>query len=284
MSDLTAATSGEPDPVDRFLALLDLEVTGEDRFRAVTPAEGPPRLFGGQVAAQSLRAATLTVPADRLPHSLHAYFIRPGDHTEPIRFEVDRIRNGRSFVTRRVVARQSIGAIFNLAASFHVVEDEADVQAVSLDAAAGSPDDHLSDGWSHVFDRRPVGDMRRSDAGLSRAWLRMEEPVEDDPLLRACALSYVSDDLPTDGAIALHPDRTLVRDEGDWERTFMNASLDHAIWFHRAIDPAEWHLHELRGHNLTGARGLAIGEIFGQDGTHAATVVQEVLLRRVRPR
>jgi acyl-CoA thioesterase-2 len=273
---------GDPTEQATFDEMMALEPHGADTYVGVGPRYPWGGLYGGQIVAQALRAAGLTVEPQFLAHSLHAYFIRPGDHTEPIRFEVDRIRNGRSFVTRRVVARQSIGAIFNLAASFHVVEDAADVAAVSLDASVGSPDDHLSDGWSHVFDRRPVGDMRRGDAGLSRAWLRMVEPVEDDPLLRACAISYLSDDLPTDGAIALHPDRALVREEGDWERTFMNASLDHAIWFHRPVDPAAWHLHELRGHNLTGARGLAIGEVFSATGVHAATVVQEVLLRRVR--
>jgi acyl-CoA thioesterase II len=272
---------GDPTEQATFDQMMALEPHGADTYVGVGPRYPWGGLYGGQIVAQSLRAAGLTVEPQYRPHSLHAYFIRPGDHTEPIRFEVDRIRNGRSFVTRRVVARQSIGAIFNLAASFHVVEDEADVQAVSLDAAVGSPDDHLSDSWSHVFDRKSMGDIRRNDDGRSRAWMRMVEPVEDDPLLRACALAYVSDDLPTEGAMTLHPERHLAEEGAG---TFMNASLDHAIWFHRAIDPAEWHLHELRGHNLTGARGLAIGEIFGQDGTHAATVVQEVLLRRVRPR
>lgn len=274
------------DPTEQatFEQMMTLEPHGADTYVGVGPRYPWGGLYGGQIVAQSLRAAGLTVEPQFLPHSLHAYFIRPGDHTEPIRFEVDRLRNGRSFVTRRVVARQSIGAIFNLAASFHIVEDEADVQAVFPDPAAGSPDDHPSDGWSHVFDRRPVGDLRRGDEGRAQAWLRMVSPVEDDALLRACAISYLSDDLPTDGTIALHPDRTLVPQDGEWERTFMNASLDHAIWFHRPIDPAEWHLHEMRGHNLTGARGLAVGEVFTQAGVHAATVVQEVLMRRVRPR
>ena len=265
-----------------FDEMMALEAHGPDTFVGIGPRYPWGGLYGGQIVAQALRAAGLTVDDGFLPHSLHAYFIRRGDHTEPIRFEVDRIRNGRSFCTRRVVARQSIGAIFNLAASFQVDEDEADVQAVTLDPGAGHPDDHLSDGWSHVFDRKPVGAGRLGDDGRVQAWVRLTEPVPADPLLRACALAYVSDDFPTDGALVLHPDRHLLGAEGDWERTFMNASLDHAIWFHRPIDPAEWHLHEFRGHNLTGARGLAIGEIIGADGTHAATVTQEVLLRRVR--
>ena len=272
---------GSPDEQATFDEMMALEQHGPDTYVGVGPRYPWGGLYGGQIVAQSLRAAGLTVEPQFLPHSLHAYFIRPGDASEPIRFEVDRIRNGRSFTTRRVVARQSIGAIFNLAASFHVLEDEADVQAFALDPAAGRPDDHASETWSHVFDRRPVGDMRRNDEGRSLAWMRMIEPVPDDPVLRACAVAYLSDDLPTDGAIALHPDRYLLEPDAE-ERTFMNASLDHALWFHRPIDPSEWHLHLSRGHNLIGARGLGIGEIHTADGVHAATVAQEVLLRRVR--
>ncbi len=265
-----------------FEQMMALEQHGPDTYVGVGPSYPWGGLYGGQIVAQALRAAGLTVDDAYLPHSLHAYFIRPGDPSEPIRFEVDRIRNGRSFTTRRVVARQSIGAIFNLAASFHVVEAEADVQAFDIEPLARTPDDFLSDGWSHVFDRRSVGDVRRHDDGRSMAWMRMVEPVPDDPVLRACAVAYLSDDLPTEGAITLHPDRVLV-EPGAEDRTFMNASLDHAIWFHRPIDPSEWHLHHLRGHNLVGARGLAIGEIHTRDGVHAASVAQEVLLRRARP-
>ena len=267
---------GDPTEQATFDQMMALEQHGPDTYVGVGPRYPWGGLYGGQIVAQALRAAGLTVEPQFVPHSLHAYFIRPGDHTEPI------LRNGRSFTTRSVVARQSIGAIFNLAASFQVEEAEADVQAVALDPGAGSPDDHVSDGWSHVFDRRPVGDMRLNDTGRSQAWLRMLESVADDPLLRACALAYLSDDLPTDGVIGLHPERGRLREDGDTERTFMNASLDHAIWFHRPIDPARWHLHEMRGHTLIGARGLAIGEIFGADGVHAATVVQEVLMRTRR--
>ena len=272
---------GETADQATFDQMMALEQHGPDTYVGVGPSYPWGGLYGGQIVAQSLRAAGLTVEERFLPHSLHAYFIRPGDASEPIRFEVDRIRNGRSFTTRRVVARQSIGAIFNMAASFHVEEDEADVQSFPLDAAAGSPEDHSSDTWSHVFDRRAVGDMRRNDEGRSLAWMRMVEPVPADPVLQACALAYLSDDLPTDGAIALHPDRYLL-EPGSEERTFMNASLDHAIWFHRPIDPGQWHLHLARGHNLVGARGLTIGEIHTAEGVHAATVAQEVLLRRVR--
>ncbi len=266
-----------------FAEMMALEPHGPDTFVGIGPRYPWGGLYGGQIVAQALRAAGLTVEPGMVPHSVHAYFIRRGDDTQPIRFEVDRIRNGRSFSTRRVVARQPVGAIFNLAASFQVAEDDVDVQPVTLDPDAGSPDDHLSDGWSHVFDRRTVGDRQGfGTGGRSQAWMRMREPVPDDPLLRACAFAYLSDDLPTEGAVLLHPDHRSVTSEGDFDRTFMSASLDHAIWFHRPADPAQWHLHELRGHNLRGARGLTLGEIMAADGTHVATIAQEVVLRRAR--
>ena len=263
-----------------FAQMMALEPHGPDTFVGVGPRYPWGGLYGGQIIAQSLCAAGLTVDPASLPHALHAFFIRPGDHTEPIRFEVDRIRNGRSFTTRRVVARQSIGAIFNMAASFHVVEDAVDVQSATMDPDVGPPEAHLSDGWSHVFDRRTVGDWRsEARGGGAQAWMRMTEPVADDPLIQACALAYLSDDLPTEAAVNHHPSRLGLQDEGDFDRTFMSASLDHAIWFHRPIDAAAWHLHDLRSRGLVGSRGLASGEIFAADGTHAATVSQEVLLR-----
>jgi acyl-CoA thioesterase II len=262
-----------------FADMMALEAHGADTFVGVGPRYPWGGLYGGQIVAQALRAAGLSVEDGYLPHSLHAYFIRPGDHTEPIRFEVDRIRNGRSFITRRVVARQSIGAILTMGASFQVPEDAVDVQPAHLDPVA-PPRDRVSDGWSHVFDRRPVADRRGGESGAgARAWMRMSEPVDDDPLSQACALAYLSDDLPTEAAVNQHPARSDLSEAADFERTFMSASLDHAVWFHRWIDAGEWHLHDLRSRGLTGSRGLATGEVFSADGTHAATISQEVLLR-----
>lgn len=273
--------TSEPDQAT-FEQMMALEPHGADTFVGIGPRYPWGGLYGGQIVAQALRAAGLTVDERYRPHSLHAYFIRRGDDTEPTRFEVDRIRNGRSFCTRRVVARQSPGAIFNLSASFHVLEDAVDVQPPQLDAAAGAPDQFPSDGWSHVFDRRPVDEWRTAAArGRAMAWMRMLESIPDAALLRACALAYLSDDLPTDAAIAMHPDRVLLGEEGDFDQAFMSASLDHAVWFHRPIDPAAWHLHDLRGHGVMGSRGLAIGEVFSAEGVHAATISQEVLLRRM---
>ncbi len=263
-----------------FAQMMALEPHGPDTFVGVGPRYPWGGLYGGQIVAQSLRAAGLTVDGGHLPHSLHAYFIRPGDHTEPIRFEVDRIRNGRSFTTRRVVARQSIGAILNLAASFHVPEDAVDVQPLAIAPGVGSVDSYVSNSWSHVFERRHIdGDVGDPSRAVARAWMRMTEPVPDDALTQACALAYLSDDLPTEAVVADHPMHTTVSDGGDFDRTFMSASLDHAIWFHRPIDAGRWHVHDLRSRGLTTSRGLATGEMFAEDGTHAATVTQEVLLR-----
>jgi acyl-CoA thioesterase-2 len=268
----------EPELVT-FAQMMALEPHGPDTFVGIGPRYPWGGLYGGQIVAQSLRAAGLTVEPHHLPHSLHAFFIRPGDHTEPIRFEVDRIRNGRSFTTRRVVARQSIGAIFNMAASFQAPEEAVDVQAVAMDADVEAPEVLVSDGWSHVFDRRPVDDWRSGAEGRSRAWMRLTEPVAADPLTQACALAYLSDDLPTDAVVAHHPARAQLGSDEDFDQTFMSASLDHAIWFHRTVDASAWHLHDLRGRGLTGSRGLAVGDVFAADGTHAATIAQEVLLR-----
>ena len=136
--------------------LFQLEPHGPDTFVGIGPQYPWGGLFGGQIVAQALRAAALTVDAEQEVHSLRAYFIRRGEHTEPIRFEVDRIRNGRSFSTRRVVARQAIGAILNLEASFHLPEDTADVQTVPMDTTIPAPDELVSDAWSAAFDRRSV--------------------------------------------------------------------------------------------------------------------------------
>lgn len=254
-----------------FSQMMRLEAHGPDTYVGVGPRYPWGGLYGGQIVAQSLRAAGLTVEPEFRPHSLHAYFIRPGDHSEPIRFEVDRIRNGRSFATRRVIARQSIGAILNLSASFHVFEDAVDVQSATMDPDVGAPAAYPTGSWSHVFERKQIGP--------TRAWFRMREPVAGDPLTQACALAYVSDDLPTEAVVAGHPARMGIVDETDFDRTFMSASLDHVIWFHRPVDAGEWHLHDLHSGTLTGSRGLATGEVFTADGVHAATITQEVLLR-----
>jgi acyl-CoA thioesterase-2 len=261
-----------------FRDMMALEPHGADTFVGVGPEYPWGGLFGGQIVAQALMAAGHTVEPTYLPHSLHAYFIRPGDATEPIRFEVDRLRNGRSFVTRQVVARQSNGAILTMIASFQTEEEAADVQAATMPDVP-PPADAPSDAWTEMFDRRSL--TRREEPERERAWMKLSEPLDtDDPLLHACGIAYMSDDLPTEPVRVLHPDWTPEPTE---ERRFMSVSLDHAIWFHRRGRADEWHLEDFLAGGLNGARGLTIGNLFAVDGTHIATVAQESLLRRRRP-
>ncbi len=262
-----------------FAEMMALEPHGPDTFVGTGPRYPWGGLYGGQIVAQGLRAAGLTVEATYPPHSLHAYFIRPGDHDEPIRFEVDRDRNGRSFCTRRVVARQSVGVILNMACSFQVLEDTVDVQASTMRTVTG-PDDIDDDSWSDLFDRHdlPTGD---TGAGRSGAWLRLREDLGDDPLVSACALAYLSDDMPTEAVFALHPDLSHLRDlaDGSAHGRVITASLDHAIWFHQHPRADAWQLHDFHCERLIGSWGLARGSIFTDDGTHVADVDQQVLLR-----
>ncbi len=263
--------------------LFDLESHGPDTFVGIGPRYPWGGLFGGQIVAQALRAAAATVEPEQQVHSLRAYFIRRGDHTEPIRFEVDRIRNGRSFSTRRVVARQAIGAILNLEASFQLPEETADVQTIAFDASLPAPDSLTSDAWSDAFDRRNVpkdvlGSDDRSGSGRSAAWMRVASDVGDDQLVHRCWLAYMSDDMPSDAVRTAHPEFAGV------DGITFTASLDHTIWFHRPLRADEWHLYDFTCHGFVGARGLAVGHVFAADGTHVATVAQEVLMRDARQR
>lgn len=256
--------------------MMELESHGPDTFMGVGPEYPWGGLYGGQIVAQGLRAAGSTVEERFRVHSLHAYFIRRGDASEPIRFEVDRVRNGRSFVTRSVVARQSTGAILTMTASFQVAEVGAEVQT-AVAPTVPPPDELEERSWSRVFARRAVpGDRQPSRA---RAWLRAADHLGDEALLHACAAAYMSDDLPADAVRTLHPEHQA---EERSEEPFMMASLDHAIWFHRPLAADEWHLHELVADGIRGSRGLSIGHLFTVAGVHVATVAQEVLIRSRR--
>jgi acyl-CoA thioesterase-2 len=268
---------------------FDLTCHGADTFVGVGPRYPWGGLYGGHIVAQALRAAATTVDADLEAHSLRAYFIRRGDHDEPVRYEVDRIRNGRSFATRRVVARQAVGAILNLEASFQRAEDSPGVTTVSLPDGLPGPDELPGSSWSAAFDRRFVPDGRvpadaRTGAGRSMAWLRTTEDLGDDHLLHRCAFAYLSDDLPTDAVIRVHPvakeQRAASAESGEWN--FFSASLDHTIWFHLPFRADRWHLHDFSCHGYHGSRGLSLGHIFDEDGRHVATVAQEVLVRSAR--
>ena len=300
--------------------LLHLESHGPDTYLGVGPQYPWGGLYGGQIVAQALRAAASTVEDDLIVHSLRAYFIRRGDNTEPVRYEVDRIRNGRSFCTRRVVARQAIGAILNLEASFQRAEAAPDLITVTMPQNLPAPDDLQSSAWTPSFERRwlPHGSLvagERTGTGRLGAWMRVNETVGDDDLLHRCWLAYLSDDMPTDtvrAALAEHERTTTGRqrvaaadpvhedqahedqahedqahedqaheDKAWWDQVF-SASLDHAIWFHRPVRADDWHLYDMTCHGYTGGRGLATGHVFAPDGAHVATIAQEVLLRQGR--
>lgn len=282
---------GQP-VLDRLIALLDLERIEENIFRGVSPANQPVRVFGGQVAGQALVAAGRTVPSERKVHSLHAYFIRPGDPSIPIVYEVDRIRDGRSFTTRRVVAVQRGKAIFALSASFQEPEP-------GVEHADGMPDVPPPDGlpsrrdsMREIADKlgamatmpRPI-DIRyvtdppwerrgKGSEGRNQVWMRADGTLPDDELLHVCVLTYASDMTLLDSI--------LMRHGVYWGfDQVMGASLDHALWFHRPFRADEWFLYDSVSPTASGARGLATGRFFAQDGTLIATVVQEGLLRIV---
>jgi len=263
------------DASDRIQRLLALESKGRDRFEAVTPSDGPGRLFGGQVAAQSLRAATLTVDESRPPHSFHAYFVRPGRPGVPLVLDVIRIRDGRSFTTRAVTATQGGEAIFFLAASFHSPEEGEDWQLPARDDIPG-PDDvdatrsPLAQFESMMpFELRPAAGRSQMGFALHPFWVRVGGTLPDDPQLHACALAFISDMGVVGSA------RPNVADM----RAFMGASLDHAVWFHRPFRADEWLLFDVGPVSNYGARGLARGTMHTADGVLVASIQQEALLR-----
>lgn len=276
-------------PLDRLLALLDLEELEINIFRGRSPDEDRQRVFGGQVAGQALVAAGRTVDEGTV-HSLHCYFLRPGDPRRPILYEVDRIRDGRSFTTRRVVAIQHGRAIFNLDASFHQQEvgfdHHAEMPSVPPPEELPTFNERLKPFLEQLGEwatrKRPI-DFRLCDAPgtdprtwrspYANAWFRTDGALPDDPLLHACILTYASDMTLLDTTVRPHglvwtPDRKL-----------MMASLDHCIWFHRPFRADEWLLYSQYTPNASGARGLATGGIFTRDGVLVASVAQEGLIR-----
>ncbi len=262
--------------------LFELSEHGVDVYVGTGPRYPWGGLYGGQIVAQALRAASLSVEPGFDPHSIRAYFIRRGDHSEPVRYEVDRIRNGRSFATRRVVARQATGAILNAESSFQRPEDSPTVQSVDAPRVP-SPDELEQNSWTDSFDRVFVPadllDDRRDGAGRAVAWFKVNRELGDpqeSQLLHLCWLAYMSDDLPTDAVFRALPVPSADHDD------YFAASLDHTMWFHHPLRADRWHLHDVTCHHYVGGRGLSIGHVFDADGLHAATVAQEVLVRRAR--
>lgn len=287
--DDAGGMGGQP-VLDRLVALLDLEKIEENIFRGVSPAHSPVRVFGGQVAGQALVAAGRTVPEERKVHSLHAYFIRGGDPSVPIVYEVDRIRDGRSFTTRRVVGIQHGKAIFSLSASFQ--KDEGGIEHSEDMPDVPDPESlptlqERAEGYfmGHLDRPRPI-DLRYVNdppwvtrksgdrPARNQVWMRADGKLPDQQLLHVCVLTYASDMTLLDSVLARHGVY--------WDLDkVLGASLDHALWFHRPFRADEWFLYDSASPTASGARGLATGRFFAADGTHIATVVQEGLLRVV---
>lgn len=270
--------------------LFELEPHGPDTFVGTGHPYPWGGLYGGHIVAQALRAASLSVEAPMSPHSLRAYFIRSGDNTEPVRYEVDRIRNGRTFSTRRVVARQTVGAILNLEASFQTPEPSLEVAPVPMIEGLPRPGDLVDDSWSPYFERRmvPAGSIAgsaRDGSGHCAGWFRLRDDFGDDGLLHLCALAYLSDDLPTEGVIRAVPELLAAseRREAGGENELFATSLDHTVWYHRPIDMSKWHLYEASCLHFGSARGISHGYVFAEDGEHVATIAQEVLVRIRQP-
>lgn len=284
---------GQP-VLDRLVQTLDLEKIEENIFRGSSPQTDRLRVFGGQVAGQALVAAGRTVPPERNVHSLHAYFIRPGDPSTPIVYEVDRIRDGRSFTTRRVVAIQHGQAIFSLSASFQKHEPGIDHSDTMPDVPAPETLPTLPERVApyaeqfgaartlprpidvrYVTDPPWVSRDRGPSEAINQVWMRADGTLPDDPLLHVCVLAYASDMTLLDAVLARHGvawglDKVL------------GVSLDHAMWFHRPFRADEWILYDCASPSASGARGLATGRFFAQDGRLVAVVVQEGLLRVIR--
>ncbi len=256
-------------------SLLALEKVKPDAYLGGGPVLGWGRLYGGQVVAQALRAACLTVDATHRPQSLHAYFVRAGDEHQPVLYEVERVRDSRAFATRQVVAYQAGGAILNLIASFHAPEGGTEIEAVVAPAEVAGPEALPDEPTSLLFERRSM--VRRADPEpYELAWIRARGDLGADPALHACAFAYLSDEFPLGAALGAHPQVPI------WENVF-TASLDHAIWFHRPLRADEWLLFELRGGGVADARGLGTARIFDRSGRHVASIAQEALARDRRP-
>lgn len=280
-------------PVKELVEHLSLERLEENLFRGESKDIGSTRVFGGQVLGQSLQAAAHTVENDRSPHSLHAYFLRAGDATAPIVYDVDRSRNGRSFSTRRVVAIQHGRPIFNMAASFHVEEEglehQLDMPKVATPEEIGEPAPLTPETMAEIPEKlrrwvtrdnplefRPVADFNPINPPKQDAkqyiWMRCVDRLPDDPLLHRCLLAYASDFYLIWTAALPHGLSFL-------KGNVQMASLDHAMWFHRDFRMDDWLLYACdsptSGHSL----GLARGSFFDQQGKLIASTAQEGLIR-----
>ena len=282
-----------PTAVDDLLAILDLEELDLNLFRGRSPQNGWQRVYGGQVIGQALVAAVRTVEPDRLAHSMHAYFLLPGDPKVPIIYDVDRMRDGKSFTTRRVTARQHGHPIFSMLVSFHTHEEGIEHQAQMPDVPPPEqlPTEKevrakylplLPEAVRRYYERERPIEMRpvefdrytgkKYPDGRFHVWIKINGRLPDELSLHQCALAYASDMTLLDASLTPHG-RTL------FEKEFMAASLDHALWLHRPFRADEWLLYAQDTPSLQGSRGFARGLIFTRDGTLVASVAQEGLVR-----
>lgn len=282
--------------MDILLATLDLEAasTSGSRFRGGSPQAGWQRVFGGQVLAQALVAAQRTVASDRHVHSLHAYFMRPGDPSVPIDYEVDAMRDGGSFTTRRVLAHQHDRPIFALSASFQIDEPGLE-HAIAMPADVPQPETLMSEnqliagfidqvpenvrrywGRERPIELRPVSlthyMTNEKLPPRQDVWMRTIGPVPADRGLQAAILAYLSDMTILDTSLFIHG-RSI------FDPYLQVASLDHSMWFHRPDPLDDWLLYSQDSPNTSGARGFTRGSIFGRDGALVASVAQEGLIR-----
>lgn len=284
--------------IDSLLQILDLETLEHNLFRGRSPQVGWQRVFGGQVIGQALVAASRTVVEDRQVHSLHGYFMRPGDPSVPIIYEVDRIRDGGSFTTRRVVAVQHGQAIFSMSASFKTLEDGFDHQADMPDVpmpeqlpsekemADRMPDtvpENIRKYWERErpIELRPVDLTHyfssKSLPARQYVWVRASSALPDDPRIHQCVLAYASDMTLLDTSLFPHGKSVFLPE-------IQAASLDHAMWFHRPFRADEWLLYAEDSPSAYGALGMNRGLLFSRDGTLVASTAQEGLIRRKKPK
>ena len=279
--------------MNEIIKILDLEEIELNHYRATSPNDGWQRVYGGQVIGQALVAASRTVPADRQGHSLHGYFLRAGDTEIPILYKVDRIRDGKSFTTRRVVAVQRGHAIFTLSISFQIEESglshqfpmpEAprpesllDERELRLEQAAHwAPEYQAHAETTIAIDLRPVAPQDMLDPKPAeprqQCWMRSADALPDDPRIHQCVLAYLSDWSLLDTATRPHGISFM-------QPNLQSASLDHAMWFHRRFRADEWLLYEQDSPNASGARGFNRGLIYNQAGLLVASTTQEGLIR-----
>jgi len=272
-----------PESLEDLVELLDLELIDVDLFRGRQPETAMQRVFGGQVLGQALAAATRTVDPERHVHSLHGYFLRPGDTAVPIVYRPEQTRDGRTFSSRRVVASQHGKPIFYMSASYQRPEpgldhqdempggvlsaEDAPTLASVLEARSGRKADDWNKEWAAL-------DVRIASATGKQFWIRAAGKLPDEASLHACVLAYASD-LTLLGASLLQHGLII----GD--RRIQSASIDHAMWFHRPVRADEWMLYDQASPSASGARGFATGRLFSADGALIASVAQEGLIRPV---